>query len=109
MSNVRNPRLTMVNASTHSSGSVHQRSFGAAMLAPELFRHGFEFDGLLQHRVIPMPLDKIRAAHEGPVLAGPAVVMPQIEIHKINRMRKSRTGQDTVFAQSVHQVLGGLD
>src|SRR5262252_6073906 len=78
------------------------------MLSPEFFCHGFEFDGLLQYRIVAMPLDEVRSAHKSAMLAGSSVVMPQIEIDKIDRLRKWRACQHSVFAQSVHNLLGRL-
>jgi hypothetical protein len=56
------------------------------MLSPEFFCHGFEFDGLLQYRVIAMPLDEVGPAHKSTMFAGSPVVMPQIKIDKVDRL-----------------------
>lgn len=56
-----------------------------------------------------MPLDKIRAAHKGSVLAGSSVVVPQIEVHKIDGLRKWRTGQHAIFAKVGNNLLRGLN
>src|SRR5690348_17219481 len=97
MSKVRNPMFRMVNASTQSSGSFHQALLGAAMLFPQFRCHGVEFDRLLQHRVVAVPLDEIGAAHERAVFAGAAVVVPEIEVNKIYGLREWRASQDAIF------------
>ena len=66
-----------------------------------------KFDGLRQHFVIAVPLDEVGASHEGSVLAGAAVVVPQIEVGKVNRVAERRARQGSVFVQSIHDVLGG--
>ena len=52
-----------------------------------------------QHRIVAVPLDEVGAAHEGAVLRGPAVVVPQIEIDEIDRLRERRSRQQAVLAQ----------
>ena len=53
-----------------------------------------------------MPLNEIRATHECAVFARPAVVVPQVEIDKVDRLGERGAGEDVFFAQSIHQVLG---
>src|SRR5215467_7510981 len=99
MSKVRKPRLRITNTSTHRSGRFHQESLAAGMPSPELVSHGMQFDGLLQHGIIAVPLHKIRPAHESAVLAGAPVIVPQIEIHKVDGMGERRPGEDSLLAQ----------
>src|SRR5579872_1607134 len=105
MSKVRNPMLAMAKNSIQICGLRNQRSgrrlitapakfmrprsrgiplsllFGIgrslllALRATEFGRHRLEFDRLLQHRVIAMPLHEVGAAHKGSVFAGASVVM----------------------------------
>src|SRR3954468_246840 len=97
MSKVRNPTFRMTNASIHICGRAHQRSFSLAMLSPERGGHRLQFDCLLQHGIVPVPLHEIGASHKGPVFAGPSVVMPQVEVHEIDGMGEWRTAERTVF------------
>ena len=76
-------------ASTQICGRAHQRSLSLAMLSPELGGHGLEFDRLLQHGIVAVPLHEVRAAHERAVFAGPSVVMPEIEVNEVDRLSKT--------------------
>jgi hypothetical protein len=60
-----------------------------------------------EHRIVAVPLDEVGAAHEGAVLRRPAVVMPQIEVDEVDRLRERRRRQHAVLSQRGHQV-GGL-
>ena len=55
-----------------------------SMDPPHLFGHGLDFDGVLQERITAVPLDEIGAAHEGSVLGSPAVVVPHVEVGKVD-------------------------
>src|SRR3954466_1651401 len=52
-----------------------------------------------QHRVVAVPLHEIGASHEGAVLRGAAVVVPQIEVDEIDRLRERRGVQQTVLLE----------
>src|SRR5581483_274439 len=106
MSKVRNPTLRMTNISTQICGRAHQRSLSLAMLSPERGGHGLKFDGLLQHGIVPVPLHEVGASHERSLFAGAPVVMPEIEVNEIDRLREGRTGKRPIFSQAVHQILG---
>src|SRR5215475_5322205 len=107
MSKVRKPRLRMTNTSTHRSGRFHQASVAAGMGSPELGSLGIQLDGLLQHWIIAVPLHKIRPSHESAMLAGAPVIVPQIEIQKVDGVGERRAGEDPLLAQGSHEVLGG--
>ena len=55
---------------------------------PQLLGLRFEFDGVLEDRVIAVPLREILSAHEGTVLGRAAVVVPQIEVEEVDRVRE---------------------
>src|SRR3954452_7164542 len=98
MSSVRNARFTITNPSSHSEGSRYHL-FGFGMDPPQFLGLRLEFDGVLEHRVIAVPLGEILSAHEGPVLGGAPVIVPEIEVEKINGVRERRTGYHLVGAQ----------
>jgi len=52
-----------------------------------------------------VPLHEVGSAHERAVFAGTSVVVPQIEIHKINLLRKRRAGKQAFFTQPIHNIL----
>src|SRR5215472_8344593 len=78
------------------------------MLPPKFGSHGVQLNHFLQHWVIAMPLHEIRSAHKGAMFAGSAVVVPKIEINKIDRMRKWRPRKNTFLLQAGYQVLSAL-
>src|SRR5579864_210693 len=100
MSKVRKPRFAVTNSSIHNGGLAHHLLLSTAMSSPQLRSHGLQFHGLLQHRVVAVPLHEIRTAHECAMFAGTPVIMPQIEIYKIDRLREGRTGEHSFAAQS---------
>src|SRR5215472_17541221 len=101
ISKVKKPTFRIAKISTQSVGSFHQRSFGPAMFSPELRSHRFHFNRLLQHRIISMPLDKIGSTHERAVFAAGPVIVPQIEIDEINRLRKRGASEQSCFAHTI--------
>ncbi len=56
-----------------------------------------------------MPLHKVGAAHECTVLRCAAVVVPQIEVGEVDRVREWRSGKRAILAQVIHDRLGGKD
>ena len=50
-----------------------------------------------------MPLHEVGAPHERAVLAGASVVVPEIEIDEIDRLRERKTGERLVFAEAVNE------
>src|SRR6478736_5567202 len=101
MSSVRKPRFTSAKASTRNQGCAYQASdhlpvchktlLLPGMTSPQLVGHRFELRGLAQHGIVSMPLHKIRPAHERAVFRRASVVMPEIEIDKIDRLRERRS------------------
>src|SRR3569833_2972526 len=99
ISTARIARFTVTKSSTHSAGLCTQRSFGwptilwirvthslAGMLPPQFVGLMLQFHRLGKKLVIAMPLDEVGAAHECAMFARPPVVVPQIEIRKVDRM-----------------------
>src|SRR5215469_4256367 len=97
MSRVRKPMFKIANTSTQICGLSHQRSLTFAMLSPELGGHRLKLDGLLQHGIVSVPLHEIGASHERPMFASSSVVVPQIEVHEINRLREGRSAEHAVL------------
>ena len=54
------------------------------MLPPQFVGLVLQFDGFAEQLVVAVPLDKVGAAHEGAVLAGTAVVVPEIEVGEVD-------------------------
>src|SRR5437763_9036327 len=98
MSPARKARLTRTNSSTHSRGRRYHL-LRLAMIPPKLLRHRLEIDHVRQHRVVAVPLDEVGAAHEGAVLGGPAVVVPQVEVLEVDRVLERLVGQQALLAQ----------
>src|SRR6185312_44322 len=99
MSPARMPRFAVTKTSTQSCGSRthcirgctissrHRSSqLAVSMLLPHLRCGVLQLDRLLQQRIIPVPLDEIRPTHEGSMLRGAAVVVPQVEVEKVHRI-----------------------
>ena len=63
---------------------------------------------MLEDRVIAVPLGEVLSAHEGSVLGGAPVIMPEIEVDKINRVRERRTAYHLLGAQALVSLLGRL-
>src|SRR5215469_3916194 len=104
MSNVRKATFRIAKSSIQIWGRPHQRSLSLAMLPPKLGGHGLELDCFLQHGIVAMPLHKVGASHKGAVLAGASVVVPEIEINEIDRVRERRAAERAVFAQGFNQI-----
>ncbi len=79
----------------------------SAMGPPQLFGVVLQLDGLLQQAVVAVPLDEVGAAHEGCVLAGAAVVVPEVEVGEVDGVGEGRSGERAVLVQAVDDVLGG--
>src|SRR4051794_14126392 len=97
MSRLRNPRFTMTNASSQSEGSRYQL-FGPGMCPPQLLGLRPELDGVFEDRVVAVPLGEVLSAHEGPVLGGPPVVVPEVEVEEVDRVRERGAGYHLVGA-----------
>src|SRR5215475_12964842 len=104
MSSVRNVRFTITNSSSHTAGSRYHL-FGPGMGPPQLLGLRLEFNGVVQNRVIAVPLGEVLSAHESPMFGGAPVIMPQIEVEKIDRVRERRTGNHLVGAQAFVNLL----
>src|SRR5262249_19017971 len=55
-----------------------------------------------------MPLHEIRTAHEGAVLGRASVVVPEIEVDKVNGIRKWWAADGAICTQAVHQGSSGV-
>src|SRR5215469_928764 len=99
MSPARTPRFAVAKTSTHNWVSCAQRSRGswisfcarsrrlfAGMLPPQCCRFALELDGLLEYRVVAMPLHEIGSAHKGSVLRRAPVIVPKIEVEEVDRV-----------------------
>src|SRR5690349_15671219 len=96
MSSDRKVRFPRQNTSIHTTGSnqyglrsgnlCRNRLTVAAMLTFQLRCHAPQFHHLGDHRVIAMPLHEVGPAHECAVLGSAPVVMPEIEVHEVDRM-----------------------
>ena len=76
-----------------TNAAVASDSYLCAMLPPQFVGIVLQLDGLLQQSIVAVPLHKIGAAHEGAVLAGAAVVVPQIEVGEVDGVRERRAGE----------------
>ena len=63
-----------------------------------------QFDGFGKQLVVPVPLNKVRSTHESAVLAGAAVIVPQIEVSEIDGLGKWWSSQCAVLMQPIHDV-----
>src|SRR5262245_41680814 len=106
MSRLRNARFTITNSSSHTAGSRYHL-LGLGMDPPQLLGLRLEFGGVLEDWVVAVPLGEVLAAHEGPVLGGAPVIVPEVEVEEIDRVRERRTGYHLVSAQAVVNLLGG--
>ena len=68
------------------------------MLSPEFRRHRFQLDRFLQHRIVAVPLHEVGASHECAVFAGASVVVPEIEVDKVDGLGEGRAGEHPVLA-----------
>jgi hypothetical protein len=75
------------------------------MLPPEFGGHALQLDSLLEHGVVAVPLDEVGAAHEGAMLRGAAVVVPQIEVEEVDGIRERRAGERAIGAQRGDEIL----
>src|SRR6516165_6371007 len=107
MSRLRQPRFTMTNASSHREGSRYHL-FGLGMAPPQLLSLRLELNGVLEDRVIAVPLGEVLSAHEGPVLGGAPVIMPEVEVKKIDRLREQGAAYHLLGAQALVSLLGRL-
>src|SRR5262249_44833227 len=107
MSTLRNARLTRTKISSNSRWSS-SHLLRLAMSPPHLLGGRLDLDGVLQDRVAAMPLDEVCPAHERPMLGRAAVVVPQVEVGKVERCLE-RFAQKPLLAQSLHDVLDFLD
>src|ERR1700733_6848729 len=107
MSKAKKPTFRMANASTPIWAPTDGRSL--AMFFPKLRGHRLQLHRLLHHGVVAVPLHEIGPSHERAVLTGSPVVVPQVEIDKIDGLRKRRPGEHAFLAQPIHQILGGVN
>src|SRR5437868_5910964 len=98
MSGASAARLTKANSSSSRRWSRYHLLL--AMRPPQLVGHGLQFDGVLQDRVVAVPLHEVGPAHESAVLGRPAVVVPQVEVGEVDRLRE-RLAEQVVLAQPV--------
>src|SRR5262244_3733707 len=99
MSRLRKPRLTITNASSQRVGSRYHL-FGLGMAPPQFLSPRVELNRVLEDRVVAVPLGEVLSAHKGPMLGGAPVVVPEIEVEKIDRVRERRTADHLVGAQA---------
>ena len=71
------------------------------MFSPQLCGHRLQLDGFLHHGIVPVPLHEIGSAHERAMLAGSPVVVPQIEIHKIDGVGEWRPREHAILPQTI--------
>src|SRR5215472_11862350 len=118
MSPASTPRFDVANTSTQSWVSWAQRRRGCRMswrararkllvpmLPPQFRCIVLKLDGLLHDRIIAVPLHKIGAAHERSVFRCAPVVMPQIEIDKVDGIGEGLAGQGAVGMETIDDVL----
>src|SRR4051794_13948278 len=95
MSRLRKARLTSTKASRITAGVNHPgRELLLAMGPPHFLGHRLDLDGVLQHGVVAVPLGEVLAAHERPVLGGPPVVVPQVEVIEVDGLLERFGAQD---------------
>src|SRR3954462_3326065 len=105
MSRLRKARLTRTNASSHSQWSRY-RLLVLAMGPPQFVGQRPQFHRVLEDRVVAVPLGEVGPAHEGGVLGGAAVVVPQVEVQEVDRVRERRALQHAVLAQPRDNIGG---
>src|SRR6187455_941260 len=100
MSRAKKARLMVTNDSGQSCESRHQL-FRLGFMTPSQFLGLFlQLNRMLENGIISMPLGEVLPPHEGSVLGGAAVVMPEIEIEKINRFLERLACQHAVFPET---------
>jgi len=75
----------------------------------QLGNHVFQFGLVAQNLVSAMPLRIIGSAHPGAEFGGAPPVMPQIKMHKVNRLVEWRICEQTGFAGGGDGVVAELD
>ena len=63
----------------------------------------------MEQAVVAVPLNEVGAAHEGSMLAGAAVVVPEVEVGEVDGVGEGRAGERAVLVQAVDDVFGGQD
>src|SRR5215472_19151261 len=106
MSIARNPRLKRTKSSSRNQGTSQRSGLFAGMLLPQFRCHGLQLHGFPQHGIVAMPLHEIRTAHECAVFGRTSVIVPEIKVDEVNRMRKWRAADGAIGAQTVHQSFG---
>src|SRR5215831_5242069 len=111
----RKATLTSTNSSSQRRWSRHALFARCIFLPPQLFGQGLDFDRVLPQRVIAMPLGKVGAPHEGAMLGGAAVIMPEVEVLEIKRCLARLLAHQAFLSQSFdnllvrfHLFVGGL-
>src|SRR3954466_12824774 len=107
MSRARKLKLTTTNASSHRRGSRYHL-FGFGMGPPQLLGLCLEFNRVLEDRVVPVPLREVLPAHEGAVLGGAPVIVPEVEVEEIDRVGELGAADDLVGAKALVNLLGRL-
>src|SRR5215469_14850591 len=110
MSAASTSRFTVTNNSTQICGSCAQRRRGCMitprsrsidllvrMFFPQLVGLFPELDGLGEQLVVAVPLHEVGPAHERAVLAGAAVVVPQVEEGEVDGLREGRACERAVL------------
>src|SRR6516164_5522420 len=108
MSGARPPRLTRAKSSTHIWGRRNHLTAGCMG-----FAHGIcfaaDFYEMLQNRVVAMPLNEVRAAHERAMLGRASIIVPEIEVLELDGVLEWVPLKDAFLAQLVHDRSGGGD
>src|ERR1700674_3457220 len=107
MSPTRPAKFRTRNASTHHCWSA-SHSPRLAMQSSQFRGLCSELDGLGQHRVVPVPLHEISAAHEGSVFCRAAVVVPEVEVHEVDRLREWWRSEHAILSELADQLRCGL-
>src|SRR5262249_11283058 len=107
MSGARNARLTRAKQSSQSRCDKYHL-LPLAMIPPHLLCHGLDFRGVLEYRVVAVPLNVIGAPHEGAVFGRAPVVVPEVEVLKVDGLLKRWGGQYAFFAQCFDDTLQRL-
>src|SRR5438105_14255879 len=97
MSGPRNVRLASTNSSSHTRQSLYQL-FLATMLSPQLVGHRRNLLAVFQQRIVAMPLHEVGAAHEGAMIGGAALIVPQVEVNEVNRLLEGSGGEHAFAA-----------
>src|SRR2546423_13445498 len=90
------------NQSCQSRASLFR---SASMLCTQFGGHALHLYHLRQHGIVAMPLNEVGTTHEGAVLRSASIVMPEIEAHEVDGVRKRWPGKRAFLAQPIHDRL----